>query len=274
MRRILEIGASDVNGSLRDFKPENCEWVGIDLAPGKGVDLVIEKASRLPFENDYFDLVIATSVFEHDSTFWLTFLEMLRVIKPAGFIYICAPSNGWVHRYPIDAYRFYPDAGIALVEWGRMTFPEIELVESFIAERDGDVWNDFCAVFSKSKTNHSKKIHRDTRCSNIWSDGVFQENTLTRETEDLRLYATLAEELKLISQSNQSVTAPDELTKQNLILESDKADLSRSLVSAKNELASALSREISLNQRIKSMEQSISWRITSPLRNIKSWIRK
>ena len=274
MNSILEIGAFDVNGSLKDFKHEDCEWIGVDLEPGKGVDIVIERASKLPFVDNSFDLVVATSVFEHDPTFWLTFNEMLRVVKPDGFIFICAPSNGWVHRYPMDVYRFYPDAGIGLVEWGRREFPELELVESFISERDSDVWNDFCAVFSKTKRNHQRKIYSDTRCSNIWSDGVFQENSLLEATEDMRLIENLKRDLASFEPLRLTKMKVDELESLNSNLESRKLELENSLTAAKAELTSSVQREASIKNELRLLQQSTSWQITRPLRILKSWIRK
>ena len=285
MKSVLEVGAFDVNGSLRDFKREGCEWLGVDLEPGKGVDRVIERASKLPFEDNSFDLVVASSVFEHDPTFWLTFNEMLRVVKPKGFVYICAPSNGWVHRYPMDVYRFYPDAGIGLVEWGRREFPGLELVESFISERDGDIWNDFCAVFSKTKTQNPKKIHIDTECSNIWSDGVFLEESLKEATEDMRLIENFSKKLASIEPIDVIKTKLHEFESLNSNLESKNIELKSSLTLVRTELESSLNsannaltisiqREALIKNELLLMQQSLSWQITRPLRRLKSWIRK
>ncbi|WP_054130748.1 methyltransferase domain-containing protein [Novosphingobium sp. AAP1] len=147
--RILEIGALNVNGSLRDHSPRNAEYVGLDFEPGEGVDIVITGTADWHVPDEHFDLVMASSVFEHDSAFWRTFLEMCRKTKPGGHIYISAPSNGTVHRYPRDCWRFYPDSGLALEDWARCQGFELTLIESFIAERETDHWNDFCAVFRR-----------------------------------------------------------------------------------------------------------------------------
>jgi SAM-dependent methyltransferase len=274
MKRILEVGAIDVNGSLKDFKPKDCEWVGVDLEHGKGVDIVVERASRLPFENDSFDLVVATSIFEHDPTFWLTFNEMLRVAKPSGFIYVCAPSNGLVHRYPMDAYRFYPDAGIGLVEWGRRENSELQLVESFISERDGDVWNDFCAVFSKTKSRQVDKIYPDTPCSNVWSDGVFLDHTLLEATEDMRIIENLKEDL---TSTNPYIEVQARLKNLENLTESILAEITdkrRQFEQINNQLEDSLKNTVSIGQELLMMRDSISWRITSPLRSLNSWIKR
>lgn len=77
-------------------------YCGVDLAPGKGVDLVVSPGSPLPLADACADAVLASSVFEHDPAFWDSFREMCRITRPGGFIYVNAPSNGHVHRYPRD----------------------------------------------------------------------------------------------------------------------------------------------------------------------------
>ena len=147
--RILDIGSMNVNGTLRAFQPGGCCYVGIDLESGAGVDVVVNRISQLPFRSNTFDAIVTTSCFEHDSMFWVTFLEMCRVVKPAGYIYINAPSRGWLHQYPIDAWRFFPDAGIALRDWAKASRFDIDLVESFLTKNMDDMWNDCVMVFSK-----------------------------------------------------------------------------------------------------------------------------
>lgn len=149
-RRILDIGSADVNGSLRPDAPKGAEFVGVDLTAGPGVDVVIKAGAKLPFDTSSFDVVISTSAFEHDDAFWSTFLEMCRVVSDDGVIYINAPSNGQYHGYPLDCWRFYPDAGLALARWARRNHYPIELLESFVAHQDGSQWNDTVMVFGRA----------------------------------------------------------------------------------------------------------------------------
>ena len=144
---VIEIGALDVNGGLRERLSDQLRWVGVDLTPGPGVDVVLSDPYSLPFTDAQFDVAIATSVFEHDEMFWLSFLEMVRVVRKGGFLYLCSPSNGHIHRYPVDCYRFYPDAGAALANWARRSGYEITLLESFVLRKDASEWNDWCAVY-------------------------------------------------------------------------------------------------------------------------------
>lgn len=142
---VIEVGSQDVNGTLRTTLPPQASYWGIDLVPCKNVD-VVAMGSALPVASATADIVLASSVIEHDMAFWMTVLELCRITKPGGYIYLSAPSNGAVHRYPQDCWRFYPDAGPALVAWARRNGCDVSLVEAFTAARAGDQWNDFVAV--------------------------------------------------------------------------------------------------------------------------------
>ena len=81
-------------------------------------------------------------------------------------MYLNVPSNGKVHRYPIDGWRFYPDAAHSLVNWANRNSYNCLLLESFIGDKIGDinedgVWNDFVAVFLKDQAYRSLHRTRD-----------------------------------------------------------------------------------------------------------------
>jgi SAM-dependent methyltransferase len=149
--RVLEIGSLDVNGSLRDFARPNWRYVGADHVAGKGVDVVLNPNERLPFDDGAFDVVVATSVLEHDPFFWETFEDLARVLAPEGLIYINSPSNGDVHRFPRDYWRFYPESGLSMAAWIQRKGVPMVVVESFIATRGAFSFNDYVAVFAKSE---------------------------------------------------------------------------------------------------------------------------
>ncbi len=146
---VLDIGAQDVNGSLRQLAPSGARYLGIDFAAGRGVDVVLADPYRLPFADGSADAVVSSSCFEHIEMFWLMFNEVLRVLKPDGLFYLNAPSNGEFHRYPVDCWRFYPDSGAALVRWAERSGYRPALLESFTTYQRLDIWNDFIAVFVK-----------------------------------------------------------------------------------------------------------------------------
>src|SRR5438045_6522994 len=114
---ILEVGSQAVNGSLRENALPTTRYVGIDIEAGAGVDLIVEPGQPFPVEENSFDLGMASSVFEHDPCFWMAFVQMCRATRAGGYIYVNAPSNGVIHGYPRDNWRFYPDSGTALARW-------------------------------------------------------------------------------------------------------------------------------------------------------------
>jgi SAM-dependent methyltransferase len=146
---IVEIGSKNVNGSIKEFAPNPAIYIGLDFDDGNDVDIVITDPYNLPIEDNTADIVVTSSCFEHSQFFWLSFLEALRITKPNGVIYINAPSGGVYHRYPTDNWRFYPDAGIALREWAKVSGYNPALLESFIGWQNGTYSNDFVSVFVK-----------------------------------------------------------------------------------------------------------------------------
>jgi len=157
--KVIDIGAQDVNGSLRRVCPTNFEYVGLDFQDAEGVDIVLDDPYALPLADESIDIAISSSCFEHSEMFWLVFLEVLRVLKPLGLFYLNAPSAGSFHRYPVDCWRFYPDSGNALVSWGRRNNYPVVLLESFT--QLGGRWHDHVSVFLKDdnfKNNFPRRI--------------------------------------------------------------------------------------------------------------------
>jgi len=150
---IVDIGSQDVNGSLRSVAPSNNNYIGVDFIEANGVDVVITDPYKLPFEDESVDAIVSSSCFEHSEFFWLLFIECLRILRPTGLLYVNAPSNGLFHRYPVDCWRFYPDSGIALQNWGKRSGFNCALLESFIGMQGHHQWNDFVAVFVKDEPN-------------------------------------------------------------------------------------------------------------------------
>lgn len=167
---IVDIGSQDVNGSLRSVAVPRHRYIGVDFAEAKGVDILITDPYSLPFESESVDVVVSSSCFEHSEFFWLLFNEALRILKPNGLLYINAPSNGPVHRYPVDCWRFYPDSGLALQNWARRSGYNAVMLESFVGLRKADVWNDFVAVFLKDIKNVALHPRRIVNITNKHTD--------------------------------------------------------------------------------------------------------
>jgi len=196
---VIDVGAQDVNGSLKTVCPPKNRYIGVDFVKGKGVDVVLQDPYRLPFDDGHADVVISSSVFEHSEMFWLLFSEILRVLKPAGLFYLNVPSNGFFHRYPVDCWRFYPDSGRALVTWAARNGYDPLLLESFIGAQQKDLWNDFVAVFLRDRkfaAKHPKRILDSTpRATNAFragSDKLINPRQLTEDQQRRKLILQIA----------------------------------------------------------------------------------
>ena len=168
---IVEIRSYDVNGSIKQTAPvANNKYIGLDTHSGPGVDVVLTDAYSFPFPNDYADVVVCSSCLEHSDMFWVSFLEMLRILKPSGIIYINVPSNGPYHPYPIDSWRFYKDSGKSLEKWAHKNGYNALLIQNYIHPKISDVWEDCVMIFLKDKSFIDKYPKRIS--------GVGDDNTL------------------------------------------------------------------------------------------------
>ncbi len=146
--KIIDIGSYDVNGSYKQFF-DSPDWfyTGVDLSTGPNVDVVLSSPYRLPFKSHSADVIVSGQAFEHIEFFWLTWLEMTRVLKPGGFIFLVAPSRGPEHRYPQDCWRFYPDSYRALASFGGLELVSVNTDWEPHADEFSAPWGDTVGVF-------------------------------------------------------------------------------------------------------------------------------
>ena len=132
-KTIVDIGSQAVGSqlSIKNIVPSNVKYIGLDFQVGNNVDIVLEDAYVYPLEDNSVDYVISSSCFEHSEFFWLSFLEIMRILKPGGIFYLNAPSNGAFHRWPVDCWRFYPDSALALSKWAKRNGHDCEVIEQF-----------------------------------------------------------------------------------------------------------------------------------------------
>ena len=106
--RILEIGSWTSGAeSSRHLFPNVIEYVGFDIRQGRGVDVVGDAHDLSSyFQRNYFDLVLSVSVFEHLLFPWKVVLEMNRVMRPGGYVYLSTHPTWPAHEQPWDFWRF------------------------------------------------------------------------------------------------------------------------------------------------------------------------
>lgn len=110
--RILEVGSKNYGNTepFRDLFPGQ-SYVGVDMSPGDGVDVVADLAAGtgdLPRAS--FDLVIICSVMEHCPKPWKLAENIQALLTPTGAVYSCHPWVWRYHKYPDDYFRFSPPA--------------------------------------------------------------------------------------------------------------------------------------------------------------------
>src|SRR5260221_473016 len=105
-RKVLEVGSLNINGTVRDFFTD-CDYAGIDVAAGNGVDRVLHltellqectettkgRYASMPFRS-LCDVMISTEALEHDELWDKSLEAMSALLKPGGILIItCAGPN-------------------------------------------------------------------------------------------------------------------------------------------------------------------------------------
>ncbi len=282
--QVVDIGAQNVNGSMRDVCPAHLTYIGVDFVQANGVDIVLTDPYQLPFKDASIDVIVCSSCLEHSEFFWVLFLEMLRVVRHDGLIYINAPSNGSIHRYPVDAWRFYPDAGQALVAWGKHNGYQPMLLESFVGNSAGNVeegedWNDFVAVFLKSEQMVEYHPRRIQACCKDFRNGLLSGSkdfvNASEWSEDQSKIATLSQQSRIQMPALARLeTQTASLSAMNIAMLEDKERLSDEVIRLKAQLATLSGTAKILEDKLSETLNSTSWRITAPFRAVRAALKR
>lgn len=109
--RVIELGTRRQAGQGKTrhsvWVPHAAAYVGVDYEPGEDVDLVAdahELSKHVPRES--VDGVISCSVFEHIKYPWIAALEIAKILKVGGFVFIHTHQTFALHAHPHDYWRF------------------------------------------------------------------------------------------------------------------------------------------------------------------------
>lgn len=125
---ICEIGAADVNGTLRKRLERYGRYVAVDIERGPNIDRVVNPTDLLSDQIEArFDLVICCDVLEHTMRPWMVIQGMANLLNPCGKLFCLAPFSWPLHRHPLDCYRFGPDGLSGLAEDAGLKVIEVYL---------------------------------------------------------------------------------------------------------------------------------------------------
>jgi len=105
-KKVLDCGSLDINGN-NDHMFTDCEKIGIDVGPGRGVD-VVSTIHEYPGKDEEFDVIVTTECAEHDIHWEDSLKNQVRMLKSGGiFVFTCAthgrPEHGTRRTTPTDA---------------------------------------------------------------------------------------------------------------------------------------------------------------------------
>jgi SAM-dependent methyltransferase len=166
--QVLDFGSFINEGQVAHHRSlladYDCDIVGVDIQAGRNVDKQMVKPYSIPLASNSQDVVLSGQVFEHIPFPWASILEIARVLRPKGFLFLTVPSRGHVHS-TYDLWRYYPDSMRALAAHADLTlleaytdFPPVgdtkrhDYARIDVAHR---YWGDTTGVFQKPQWKRS-----------------------------------------------------------------------------------------------------------------------
>ena len=106
--RILEIGARNVTGGASRLPFSAADYVGFDFYEGENVDVVgdAHKLSSYFKNEEKFDLILSSAVFEHFHMPWVVAQEIQTLLKLGGYVFVETHFSFGMHEKPWNFFQF------------------------------------------------------------------------------------------------------------------------------------------------------------------------
>ncbi len=133
LAHFLEYGATSVTGIDIDYTQiHQTSLIFLRRYPQhkSSIQFVLSDAAKMPFPDEYFDILVANDTFEHVNNLPNTLHECARVLRPGGRLYVYFPP-------------FYAPWGTHMVNWIHIPWCQVAFSEKTILnvarqlEKDG-----------------------------------------------------------------------------------------------------------------------------------------
>lgn len=114
----LDLGGADINGTARELLPK-VHWVGLDAAPGPGVDIVADACTWIPDRSEY-DVVLCTELLEHVEHAERCLATAYLALRPGGHLILTCAATGRRPHGARGALDPVPGEWYANIEPGRL----------------------------------------------------------------------------------------------------------------------------------------------------------
>src|SRR5262249_50437101 len=137
--RILEVGSRNVTGGATRKPFSAACYIGFDFYEGENVDVVgdAHKLSSYFADDEKFDLIFSSAVFEHLYMPWVAAQEIQKLLKVGGYVFVETHFSFAFHEKPWNFFQF-SNMGLRALFNSALGF---ELVDSGMSNPINGVFN-------------------------------------------------------------------------------------------------------------------------------------
>ena len=160
--RVLEIGSRVVTGSNFRNKFSEADYMGFDFHPGENVDIVgdAHRLSSYLADQEKFDLIFSSAVFEHLHMPWVVATEIHNMLKVGGHVFIETHFSFSSHERPWNFFQF-SDMGLRALFSDALGF---DLIESGMSNPISGYFSDKADGYLKYKRVTELYCHSEILC--------------------------------------------------------------------------------------------------------------
>lgn len=108
--RVLEVGSRNVTGANFRHRFQHASYVGFDYYSGENVDIVGDAHKLSSYFDEKFDLIFSSAVFEHLAMPWMVSVEIIKLLKKGGYVFIETHYSYSSHERPWHFFQFSENA--------------------------------------------------------------------------------------------------------------------------------------------------------------------